>query len=188
MVNIFKNLGWGAFITDLITLKMIHTTGALFVDDTDLYTWRDGITDITELWQNTQLDLEAWSALLNATGSALKPEKCFWYTLDYICIDGEWTYTNLADHTLFITNPDGSKCPIKQEEVKASKKTLGVNDSPSGGNQGHLEFIQNKATTWINHMSNGHLPHHMAWTAYRHQLWPGLRYSLGTMTNDITTA
>jgi hypothetical protein len=28
----------------------------------------------------------------------------------------------------------------------------------------------------------------MAWIAYAHQLWPGLRYGLGTMTNDIEEA
>ena len=37
-------------------------------------------------------------------------------------------------------------------------------------------------------MSNGHLPSHMAWVAYRHQLWPGVRYGLGTMTNDLEAA
>jgi hypothetical protein len=25
----------------------------------------------------------------------------------------------------------------------------------------------------------------MAWIAYKHQLWPGVRYGLGTMTNDL---
>ena len=28
----------------------------------------------------------------------------------------------------------------------------------------------------------------MVWIAYKHQLWPGLRYGLGTMTNDIEEA
>ena len=28
----------------------------------------------------------------------------------------------------------------------------------------------------------------MAWVAYKHQLLPGLRYGLGTMTNDIEAA
>ena len=37
-------------------------------------------------------------------------------------------------------------------------------------------------------MQNGHLPDHIAWTAYKHQLWPGLRYGLGTMTNDLESA
>jgi hypothetical protein len=37
-------------------------------------------------------------------------------------------------------------------------------------------------------MQNGHLPCHMAWTAHKLQLWPGLRYGLGTMTNDLEPA
>ena len=37
-------------------------------------------------------------------------------------------------------------------------------------------------------MTNGHLPNHMAWIAYKHQLWPGVRYGLGTMTNDLEVA
>jgi hypothetical protein len=35
---------------------------------------------------------------------------------------------------------------------------------------------------------NGHLPSHIVWFAYKHQLWPGLCYGLGTMTNDLEPA
>ena len=62
---------------------------------------------------------------------------------------------------------------------------LGIHDSPSGGNAAHLTYIQEKVSTWVGRMINGHLPSHMAWVAYRHQLWPGVRYGLGTMTNDL---
>jgi hypothetical protein len=34
-------------------------------------------------------------------------------------------------------------------------------------------------------MYNGHIPAHMTWIEYKLQLWPGLRYGLGTMTNDL---
>ena len=37
-------------------------------------------------------------------------------------------------------------------------------------------------------MKNGHLSSHVAWIAYRLQLWPGIRYGLGTLTNDIEEA
>ncbi len=37
-------------------------------------------------------------------------------------------------------------------------------------------------------MTNGHLPSHMAWVAYKHQLWPALQCSIGTMNNDIEHA
>jgi hypothetical protein len=68
------------------------------------------------------------------------------------------------------------------------KEDMEIYDSPTGGNNGHLNYIKCKATTWVNRMTNGHLPSHMVWVAYKHQLWPGLRYGLGTMTNNITPA
>ena len=114
--------------------------------------------------------------------------KCFWYLPDYQCEDGEWMYAETAPRDFFITNPDGTRSPITQEEVTVSKKTLGIYDLPAGGNKDHLKYIQEKASTWTSRMINGHLPHHMAWVAYKLQLWPGLCYGLGTMTNNIEAA
>jgi hypothetical protein len=37
-------------------------------------------------------------------------------------------------------------------------------------------------------MKNGHLPRHLAWIVYKLQLWAGLRYGIGTMTNNIDEA
>jgi hypothetical protein len=108
--------------------------------------------------------------------------------LNYTCKDGEWSYAEMTPRKLFITNPDGTKSYINQEEVTVSKKTLGIHDSPAGGNKEHLKYIQQKASTWTSRMTNGHLPHHMAWIAYKLQLWPGIRYGLGTMTNNIEEA
>ena len=159
--------------------------GTMYVDDLDLYMWKDTITDPFELMLQAQREVTQWSLLLNATGGALKPEKCFWYLLDYTCNKGEWSYAVHSDFELSVTNPDGSKSSIKQEEIQTSKKTLGIYDSPAGGNQGHLEYIHGKLTKWINRMCNGHLPSHMAWIAYKLQLWPGLGCGLGTMTNNL---
>jgi hypothetical protein len=108
--------------------------------------------------------------------------------LDYTRKDREWSYAEMTPRKLFITNPDGTKSYIHQEEVTVSKKTLGIHDSPAGGNEGHLKYIQQKASTWTSRMTNGHLPHHMAWIAYKLQLLPGLRYGLGAMTNNIEEA
>ena len=113
----------------------------MLVDDLDLFTWKEDITDPYELMLQAQKEITQWSLLLNATGGALKPEKCFWYLLDYTCIEGEWTYTVRSDFELSVTNLDGSRSSIKQEEVSTSKKTLGIYDAPSGGNQGHLKYI-----------------------------------------------
>ena len=108
-VNVFKQLELGALVVDPITQELIHSMGTLFVDDTDLYTWKDGLLDPGALWLQTQLELTQWSPLLNATGGALKPEKCFWYMLDYTCKDGEWSYAEMMPRKLFVTNSDGTK-------------------------------------------------------------------------------
>ncbi len=144
--------------------------GALFVDNTDLYTWRDRLLDPGDLRHQTQVNLHQWSCLLNATGGALKPEKYFWFLLDYMCKDGEWSYAEIAPRKLFIMNSDGSRSTITQEDVIVSMKTLGIHNLPAGGNEGHLKHIREKASTWTSRMTNGHLTHHMAWVAYRHQL------------------
>jgi hypothetical protein len=170
MVTVFKQLNLGAKIKDPILDTLIYMMGALFVDDTNMYTWREEILDPGELWAQTQIKIKHWSCLLNATGGALKPEKCWWCLLDYTCEDGEWKYADIVPQDLLITNPDGTKSAIKQEEATTSKKTLGIYDPPAGGNKGHLDYIRSKETTWINRMANGHLPSHIAWVAYRHQL------------------
>jgi hypothetical protein len=96
LVNVFKQLQLGALLLDPITLEMIHTMWAMFVDDTPLYTWRNGILDPGELWCQTQIDPTHRSYLLNVMGGALKPGKCFWYLLDYTCKDRELSYAEMV--------------------------------------------------------------------------------------------
>ena len=108
--------------------------------------------------------------------------------MDYNCVDGVWHYIEHNDFKLSVTNPDGSKSIVDKKLVTESMKMLAVYDSPVGGNKGHLDYIKTKATSWINKMRNGHLSSHVAWIAYRLQLWPGIRYGLGTLTNYLEEA
>ncbi len=66
LVNMFKQMEFGALVADPMTQEIIHSMGTLFVDDTDLYTWKDGLLNPGELWVQTQLELTQWSTLLNA--------------------------------------------------------------------------------------------------------------------------
>ena len=89
LVNVYKQLSLGTDLYNPVTDDRIHSMGAMFVDNLDLFTWKEDITDPYELMLQAQKEITQWSLLLNATGGALKPEKCFWYLLDYICIEGE---------------------------------------------------------------------------------------------------
>ena len=61
MVTVFKQLNLGAIIHDPISDALIHSMGALFVEDTDMYTWRRHILNPGELWKQTQIEIEQWS-------------------------------------------------------------------------------------------------------------------------------
>jgi hypothetical protein len=61
---------------------------------------------------------------------------------------------------------------------------LGVWSSPDGSDNMHLnQVVVAKVSKWVNKIKNAHLPVHLVWKAYRHQLWPGVRYGLATLAN-----
>jgi hypothetical protein len=51
LVNVFKQLELEALVLDPITQELIHSMGTLFVDNTNLYAWKDGLLNPEELWQ-----------------------------------------------------------------------------------------------------------------------------------------
>ena len=65
MVNVYKQLGLGTDIQDPITDDIIHSMGAMFVDDLDLNTWKDNITYPAELMMQSQREASQWSLLLS---------------------------------------------------------------------------------------------------------------------------
>ena len=41
LVNVYKQLDLGTELHDPITDELIHSMGAMYVDDLDMYTWKD---------------------------------------------------------------------------------------------------------------------------------------------------
>jgi hypothetical protein len=71
LVNVYKQLDLGTDVHDLITDDRIHSMGAMFVDDLDLFTWKKASTDPIELMLQAQREVTQWSLLLNVTGGHL---------------------------------------------------------------------------------------------------------------------
>ncbi len=57
MVNVYKHLGLGTDIHDPVTDDTIHSMGAMFVDDLDLYTWKDDVTTPAALMTQAQQEV-----------------------------------------------------------------------------------------------------------------------------------
>jgi hypothetical protein len=124
----------------------------MFVDDSDLYCWVESMQSAEELYETIQEETKMWGDLLLATGGCLKPEKCFWYVLDYKCCEGEWMPRELVDWELLIPMDDGSQRPIFSLSLHESRKVLGVEDCPAGYNATQLESIKEKVKEWMNRM------------------------------------
>jgi hypothetical protein len=62
MVTVFKQLNLGAIINILISDILIHSMGALFINNTNMYTWREYILVPGELWAQTQIEINSGAA------------------------------------------------------------------------------------------------------------------------------
>lgn len=188
IVNCYKQRGFGAKIRDPISGDICTSIGCSFVDDTDLYNMEDGrLDEIAELQEESQQALNWWSALLAATGGAIKDAKSFWYLLSYRCSGGMWEYEN-NQRNINLQSLDNNVVALTNYTHTHAVKTLGVLTEPCGGHATQLISIRDKTNSWMQNMKNGHLPASHVWLSYLHQLRPGILYGLGTLSNDMESA
>jgi hypothetical protein len=186
MAKIYRDDGHGSFLTSPITKEEAKFMGQIFVDDTDLLKFLQGLYDIEELMNSAQRDLDKWTELLIATGGALNPGKCYWYLVKYKCANGVWEHDHNGSYKMSIPLPDGSRQEITQVNHNESKKMLGVWSNPTGGDDKHLqEAILGRAETWATRVKNSHLTPRLTWKAYRYSLWTALRYGLATLATPL---
>ena len=135
----------------------------------------------------TQHDVPIWSQSLHSTGGAIKGPKSGWVVVGYECEDGCWSEKE-PNFDLCVPIGANEMVLLKQRSLDKSSKSLGVITSPSPGHSAHLDWLWGKTDTWTSSMSNGHLPLSQVTLSYLFQLWPSLRYGLGTLTNDWDSA
>jgi hypothetical protein len=169
----------------LISGEVIEFMGEIYVDDTNLLTFPLEEWDIGAVLRQAQVNLDKWLRLLIATGGSLNPDKCYWYSISYVCKEGVWEYDkNASSYKLSIPLPDGSREEIIHLPLSESKNMLGVWSSPDGSDAKHLqEVVVGKTSTWVNCLGNANLPIHLAWKAYRFQLGPVICYGISTLAN-----
>jgi hypothetical protein len=54
---VLKQLSLGAIINNPLSAELIHSIGALFVNNTDMYTWQGYMLDPGELWFQAQIEI-----------------------------------------------------------------------------------------------------------------------------------
>ena len=175
--------GHGAQFIAPMSLVRSSLSAILYVDDTDLlHINMDVEESIFDVHAAMQRSIENWGHLLIATGGTLKPEKCFYYLIDFTWTKkGGWQYT--AHHeeeeaALFVPLPDGKTASISHLAVDNAQKTLGVITCPSGNSTGSLIQMKDKAKKWFDLLTAGRLHRRMMWFSVDRQMWPSVKYGL----------
>jgi len=189
LMRCYYNEGFGARITMPISRFVMETMGTIFVDDTNLDVWLPAYRSSADIWTEMQASVDMWGNLLNATGGAFKPEKCYWYAVDYVCEDGLWQYAPEVPFEMHVPLPDGRRVKIDQYRVDHAEKMLGVYSCPMGADDVHLEErVIKRARQWTDRSKNAHLPSHLNWMSYRFKFWAGIRYGIGTLSTPLSVA
>lgn len=111
--------------------------GVLFVNDTDLM-HLDMSFQMTHKVVHYEMrsSIHNWGHLLEATGWALKPEKCVYTLIAYEgCCNGGWKYSSFSeddDYCMSIPVPGGGLQEIQHLSVTAAQKHLASSPSQMG--------------------------------------------------------
>ena len=76
-------MGYGTRVQSPILRVFLDIMGVLYVDNNDLMIMDKCTCSPYDLWSESKEACTAWGKLLIATGGMLKPEKCFYYLINY---------------------------------------------------------------------------------------------------------
>jgi hypothetical protein len=88
MINVYHQLGHGTEFVGAWSRDTFVLAAVLYVYDSDLFHMAKGFSTNNKFVALVQSATNAWAALVHATGSSLKPQKCFWYMMGWWWIKG----------------------------------------------------------------------------------------------------
>ena len=89
--EILHKQGFGSVFCYALSRGLYTLCGFAYVDDCDLLYL--GKT-VDEVFEGLQAMLKLWDELMEVTGAAIAPDKCWWYLVDFIWQGGQWSYSN----------------------------------------------------------------------------------------------
>ena len=164
--------GHAVVIKTAISLATIAYVAFMFVDDTDLPAMA---TNRTETPESVSIRLQdavnCWGHSLSVTGGALKPEKCFWYSIGFSWTNGDSSYKTAKDVDIKVPSLAGDPQAIAHLGPHDAKEIMGVWQTPAGDMDRQMDEFKNKLSTWEGFMTNGYLHRRVVWRAFWSTVW-----------------
>lgn len=109
--------------------------GFIFVDDVDLVTIGKETDTIEQVITRQQIANKKWEYLLEITGGALKPTKCYWYLVDFKWTQGECQYVYTTNQRCDIQGEGEELQYISNLQVGESRENMGLWQNLDGDNR-----------------------------------------------------
>jgi hypothetical protein len=199
IVNAYLRDGFGARIYSSYYKRLLILAAVMYVNDTDLVHWSSlpSCTPV-ELIAAAQTATYAWGGLAIATGSAIKPDKCYAYFLSYWYNRGRATLKivkalsdsiapitlpsgEIAPSHLRVLLPDFTSAPIPTLSNEHASLMLGISFGPTSGSGTPMRKMAKKGYTWADRIRSQPLSPKLAWKSFTHQLQPGMMWGIATI-------
>ena len=178
--EILHKEGYSSRFCYALSRGMYEICGFAYVDDCDLFYLGE---DADEIFEGLASMLNLWDQLMEVTGAAIAPDKCWWYLVEFTWHRGRWTYSNQGNQfVLEVRNKNKEVEKIKYLTCDIAQEMLGIYIAPDGNHSKQFEVMRQKATTWGYHIKKGTLTSEVTWTAMNTTILKSLEYPLAATT------
>ena len=178
--EVLHHLGFGSVFCYALSSGLFRLCGFAYVDDCDLLYLGD---DVDEVFNGLTQMLKMWDDLMEVTGAALAPDKCWWYLVDFKWKQGKWSYSDEGvDQRLTVRNKDGQVENLKYLTCDVAKEMLGVYIAPNGAQTKQAMEMRKKAAQWGLHIKAGSLRRYESWVTLNTTILKSLEYPLAATT------
>ena len=177
LLQIMRDSGWGFTWTTALSMTAVFLVGFAFVDDTDLiHVAINAFTTAEDILDDAQRMLNTWEGLLEATGGALRPEKCFWYMIDFYYTQGKWKYKKQSQMPGILTVSNGVE--IKRYDLSEAQETLGVFAAVDGNWEEQKKQLIKKSNIFANQLKQESILPEDVWYCFTRSYFPAQNHVL----------
>ena len=186
--QILHKEGYSTTLCSAITKHALKTCGFSYVDDCDLICTGD---NPNQVMIRLQAVLNAWDKLMQVTGAAIAPDKCWWYLVDYKWTRGRWKHRDAGRGLTLQVRDKNRRVHDKANLSPATaKEMVGVFLSPDGKQTEQVKQLKLKGQKWASYIKCGRLDHVSTWIALKSTIVKSIEYPLAatSLSNQECTS
>ena len=178
--EVLHSEGYSSTFQFALSRGLYEICGFAYVDDCDLFFLGH---NADEIFDGLASMLKMWDELMEVTGAAIAPDKCWWYLVEFTWKKGRWSYSNEGNQfQLKVRNKDGIEESLQYLPSNVAKEMLGVYIAPDGNETAQIKSMKDKSLTWAKHIKGGNLSKNAAWAALNTTILKSLEYPLAATT------